>query len=477
MTLAVITRLVSPSVYGLFVLALAIIHFVQAIASLGLPKAVDYFVPQYLHAGDRGKARGVVLEVTVLVLVSATATALVVFLVADGIAQVFDEPGLGPVLVVLTVTIPLLALYNVILSSFNAIKRLRFRVYTRDFTRPTIRLAATAGLLLVGYGILGLIGGYLLGLLAAILVGAFLIGRRVEQLARVRSSPVSPGPILWYSVPLAFASVIYVVLGQVDSFVIGYFSTAEDVGIYRIGYSVAANLLIIFVSVSPVFKPLIAEARTDDRAVEQRFRTAVRWMMGLTLPMAIVLALGAEAYLTLVFTPQYAIASVVVAVLCLGYLVSVTAGGPDGALLQGLGYSRLVFINTALLLITNVVVSAALVPRLGITGAAIGTASALAIAGIAALVEVYVLRGIHPFSEAFLKVPIAGVPSLISGVVVVLLAPGHVAVALILPIVVLATYGGTLVALGGVTEQDQAVAAHFSPRAARFLGHLRSARL
>ena len=474
-TLAVITRLVSPSVYGLFVLALAIMQFVQALASLGLPKAVDYFVPQYLQAGERGKARAVIIEVTALVLVTSILTALAIIIMADGIAALFAEPGLATVLVLLTVTIPLLALYNVILACFNAIKRLRYRVYTRDFTRPLIRLAATTGILLAGYGILGLIGGYFLGLLAAIFVGALLLGRRVPQLARVRASPVSAGPLLWYSVPLAFASVIYVVLGQVDSFIIGYFATSADVGIYRIGYSVAANLLIIFVSVSPVFKPLIAEARTDNRSVEEQFRTAVRWMMGLTIPMAIVLALGAEAYLSIVFTPQYAVASLVVVVLSGGYLVSVTSGGPDGALLQGLGYSRLVFLNTALLLVTNVVVSALLVPPLGITGAAIGTASALSVAGIAALLEVYVLRGIHPFSPSILKLPVAALPAIMTGGVVVVLAPGHLAVALVLPIVVLITYGAGLVALRAFTEQDEIVARRFSPRAGRLVVRLRRA--
>lgn len=476
-TLAVITRLVSPAVYGLFVLALALINFVQAVASLGLPKAVDYYVPQYLRSGERGKAGAVVLEVSLLVLVTASLTALTLVHFAGRIAAVFDEPALETVLILFAVAIPLLALYNVILACFNAIKRLRFRVYTRDFTRPTVRLTATAGLLLAGYSVLGLIGGYLVGLLAAIVVGTVLLARRVPELPARRVSPVNLRPILWYAVPLTFASVIYVVLGRVDAFVIGYFLPSEAVGIYQIAYAVAANLLIIFVSVSPVFKPLIAEVRQNDRAVQARFRTAVRWMTGLTLPMAIVLALGAEAYLSLVFTPEYAAGSTVVVVLAIGYLVSVTSGGPDGALLQGLGWSRLVFLNTGLLIVTNVILSMILVPRLGITGAAIGTAAALSVAGIAALLEVYLLRGIHPFSPAFLKLPVAALPAAAGGSAVVLFVPGHVGVAVLLPVVVVLVYGTALVVLGAITEQDVTVAGRFGPRAGRAAMRLRRAQV
>ena len=381
----------------------------------------------------------------------------------DTIAALFDEPALRVVLIVLTVTIPLLAIYNVMLSSFNAIKQLRFRVYTRDVIRPTVRLAVTTGLLLVGYGILGIVGGYVLGLIAAIALGFFLLRRRVDELSAVKAERVRAGPLLWYSVPLALAGVIYVVLGQVDYFIIGIFMTSEEVGIYRVGYMLAANLLIVFASVSPVFKPLIAEVKHDDVAVERRFQTAIRWIVGLSLPLAMVLALGAEVYLSLVFTPQYGVASAAVIILCAGYLVSVAAGGPDGTFLQGIGHSRLVFVNTLLLVMTNVVVSALLVPQIGITGAAIGTASALSVAGIAALVEVYYLRGIHPFSREFLKLPLSAFPALIAGGVIVLMEPGTLLVALLLPVIVLVTYVAALVLLDAFTEEDAVVAGHFGP--------------
>ena len=466
---AVITRLVSPSVYGLFILATSIVLFVQAFASLGLPKAVDYFVPQYLQSGERGKARGVIVEVVLLVLITSGLTAVVIYVSAGTIAAAFDEPALATALIVLTITIPLLAIYNVLLASFNAIKRLQYRVYTRDIVRPTVRLTATAALLFLGYGLLGLVGGYVVGLLTAIVVGTVLLRRRVPEITEVQTRTVKPRSLLWYSMPLAVAGVIYTVLGQVDYFVIGYFQSSEGVGIYRVGYMLAANLLIVFSSVSPVFKPLIAEAKDDDEAVQQRFRTAMRWVAGLTLPLALTLAIGAEVYLALVFTPQYAVAGAAVVVLCVGYFVSVTCGGPDGALLQGMGYSRLVFANTILLVLTNITVSILLVPRIGITGAAIGTASALAVAGIAALIEVYYLRGIHPFTTDLAKVFVAAVPAAVAGWLVTTLAPGLLLAAVGIPAAVLVTYAGVLVATDAFTEEDVEVAEQFGPDVRRLV--------
>ncbi len=465
---AVMTRLVSPGVYGLFIIAVSLVLLVQTLAGLGLPKAVDYFVPQYLADGDEASARGVVYTAGSIVLLSSTLVAGTLIALRWRVAELFGEPALAFAVLLLAGTMPLLALYNVLLASFYAIKRLKYRVYMRDFVRPTVRLLVTALLLLSGFGLIGIVGGYFVGLLVAVVVGALLLIRNAPQLLYGPVKPAAPRPMLSYATPLAVAGLIYVILGQIDYFVIGFFGTAEGVGTYRVGYMLAANLLIVFTAVSPVFKPLIAEVRDDDDDVRRQYRTATRWVAGLTLPLAITLSLGSSAYLSLVFTPQYATASLAVVILAVGYLINVTCGGPDGALLQGLGYSRLVFLNTALLLAINAVGSALLVPRFGINGAAIGTATALVVAGVAAVSEVYLVRGIHPLTRSLGKLFFSAIPATIVGGIIVLFFPA-IFVAVLLPIAVFGSYAGVVVASGALTNADVSFAAQLGPKAERFV--------
>jgi O-antigen/teichoic acid export membrane protein len=460
--IAVITRLVSPSVYGLFTIAVSLVLFVQTLAGLGLPKAIDYFVPQHLSDGDHASARGVIYTAGAIALVSSTLVAVALVGVRFRIAALFDEPALAFALLLLAVALPFLAIYYMLLASFNAIKRLKYRVYMRDFVRTTVRLLSTAALLLAGVGLIGIVVGYVIGLFVAACVGVLLLWWNAPELLRGPVSAASPWPMLSYAAPLAVAGLIYVIMGQIDYFIIGLLGSAEGVGIYRVGYMLAANMLIIFTAVSPVFKPLIAEVRHDDESVQRQYRTATRWVAGLTLPLALTLSLGASAYLSLVFTAQYAVASLAVVILVVGYLINVTCGGPDGSLLQGLGYSRLVFLNTSLLLGTNAVVSALLVPRFGITGAALGTASALAVTGVAALSEVYLVRGIHPLTPSLAKLFLSAVPAAIAGLVVVSALPSIV-VTVVLPVVVVAVYATAVVATRALTDADVAFAAQFGP--------------
>ncbi|QFU83435.1 flippase [Natronorubrum aibiense] len=463
------TRFVSPSVYGLFVLATSVILFTQVFANLGLPLAIDYFVPQYLADGERGKAKGVIVQVTATVLVTSSLVAFALALSAASIAAFFREPSMQVALLLLSVTIPMLAIYKVLLTSYYSIKKLQYRVLMRDLIRPIVRFVVTAGLLLAGFGLLGLIGGYVVGLFVAITVGAAVFTYKAWDLLTTELELVAPGPLVTYSLPLAMTSVVFVLMGQVDYFVLGYFLESETIGIYRVGYMLGSGLTIIFSSLSPVFKPLIAETRDDIDLVEQRFRIMARWIAAITLPIAIFLSIGSSSYLAVLYTPQYAEANTVVVVLAGAFLFNVTFGGPNGSLLQGLGYSRVVFANTLVLFGANLVVSFALVPLIGIEGAAVGSATALVLVGALTLLEIYHLDGIHPFTREFAKIVGAGVPATIVGVPVVFVLESDLLTAGVLPIVVVGTYLLALIATDAFTDADAQMVAEFSPTLRKWL--------
>ncbi|WP_306056821.1 flippase [Natronococcus wangiae] len=464
------TRFVAPSVYGLFVLATSVILFTQVFANLGLPLAIDYFVPQYLDVDERGKAKGVIVQVTATVLVTSSLVALALAISAAYIAEFFQEPAMRVGLLLLSVTIPMLAIYNVLLKSYYSIKKLQYRVIMRDLVRPIVRFVVTAGLLVgVGWGLLGLVAGYIVGLFVAIAVGTAVFAYKAWGLLTADLELVPAGPVVKYAVPLAMTSVVFVLMGHVDYFLLGFFLSSDDVGIYRVGYMLGSALMVMFNSLSPVFKPLIAETRGDTDLVERRFRLAARWIAGLTMPIAITLSLGASSYLAVLYTPQYAEANVVVVLLCGAFLFNATFGGPNGSLLQGMGYSRMVFANTLVLFGSNFFVSMALVPIVGIEGAAIGSATALFLVGGLTLAEVYYLDGIHPFTRDFTKVVVAGVPAIVAGApVAYFLESDHLVVAA-LPIVVVATYLVTLLATDAFTDDDARMVGEFSPVLRRWL--------
>ncbi|TKX52402.1 polysaccharide biosynthesis protein, partial [Halorubrum sp. SP3] len=214
----------------------------------------------------------------------------------------------------------------------------------------------------------------------------------------------------------------------------------------------ASNLLIALRAITPIFKPIVAENMSNNTLLQNRFTLTTRWVTILTIPPTLTLVLAPETYLSLLFTEQYTAAATAVVALSIGYLLN-AAFGPEGMMLEGLGHTRLTLLNTVVLVGVNGTLDALLVPTLGILGAGIATGTALTVAGMAGVIEIYYLRGIHSFSRGLVRVWTAALLPLLVGIVIVTNTGGLVLV-ISLPILVVFSFVVGLRLIGGFTSED-----------------------
>lgn len=460
--LAVVTRFVSPSTFGIFSLALTIVLFLQGLASMNLHRAVDYFVPQFTKEGEYWKVRAVLVQVIAASLVGTGLTAATVVLTASELASTFGEPRLAWALSVLALTLPLLALHDIIGSLFKGLKQVNWMVYMQRIVRPVAKVLATVGLMSMGLQLDALLGGYLAALATALLVGAVLFARSGVGLRGGHGS-VDPRVIVSYTAPLVLAGVIYTTVWQIDYFVLGFFGTSEQVGLYRVAFQLTSSLVIILGSFTPIYKPLVARTRDQSTELRSLFQLTTRWGVLFTLPLALPLALVPEAYLSILFTPAYAGIGTTVTVLAIGYFVN-ALGGPEGMMLEGLGNTRLSLFNALLLIVVNATLDVLLVPRLGVLGAAAGTATALTIRVLAGVLEIHYLHGIHPYTRKFAQMLTAGVPAAVVGGAVAAVLSRPVLAFVAVPIAVTVPYAVALWVLNPFTEEDKLVADRIDKR-------------
>lgn len=458
-----VTRLIDPTEYGLYTLALTVVLFLESVSNLNVHSALDYFVPRHLSNDDRREARSVVHTVVAVTLLTSPVAAVGLFVFSDAIAAVFDEPRLARVLAVFALAVPFLAIRNVFQSLFEGLKDMRYRVLIDDLTYPSARLVLAVLLVLLGEGLFGLVWGHVAAAVLAVLVGVVLVVRRVPWVVGRGTSGRSLRSVLSYSLPLAFAGVITSTVGQIDFFVIGRFAEADQVGFYRVAFLLAGNVLIFQASLQPVFKPMIAETLDDPVALQFRYQIATRWATMFSLPAALVLILAPGTYLALFFTSQYAVATGTLAVLVTGYVLTVSMG-PVAKMLEATGNTRILFLDSALLLGTNAILDVILVQRIGILGAAIGTVVAHTLTNVVALAQVYYLHGVHPFSFTTVRTWLLFVPATAIGVAVVAIEPDGLVRVALLPTLVSITYAAAMARAGAFTEQDRQIAERIDER-------------
>jgi len=465
--LAVATRLVSTTTYGIFSLGLTVMLFVQGFGTLNVHRALDYFVPQFEDAGEREKIRQVLYQVSVTSLLGTVLMGIAVVVAAPTLANLFDEPRLAHALPALALALPLLGMSDIAASLFKGLKRVELEVYSRRILRPIVKLVATVMLAYVGFHLTALIAGYVIALLVALAASVVLFARTGISVTGDRAG-VSLREVISYAAPLAFAGVIYTTVWQIDYFVLGYFGTAADVAIYRVSYQLASNLVIVLGSLAPIYKPLVAGGSNEPARLESLYCLTTRWAVLFTLPLAVTLALAPAAYLEVLFTPRYAVAGLTVTVLAAGYFAN-ALGGSEGVMLEGLGHTRLSLVNAVALIIVNFALDVALVPRLGVLGAAIGTATALSVRVFAGVLEIRYLYGITPYTVTLAQVLLAGLPALFVGGIIATLLSNQLLLIGVLPVGVTLSYAITLYVLSPFTHDDRLVAERIDDRLGRRL--------
>jgi O-antigen/teichoic acid export membrane protein len=148
---------------------------------------------------------------------------------------------------------------------------------------------------------------------------------------------------------------------------------------------------------------MIAElhARNDEAMLQRLYRALTKWILGLTLPLAITVIVYASALLR-IFGPDFERGWPVLIIGTLGQLVNCGVGSVTLLLLMSGNQRRLLRVQTIMATVTAVA-SATLVPVWGLVGAAVAAAITNAGANALNLLEVRKVLGLSPFGRGYLR--------------------------------------------------------------------------
>jgi O-antigen/teichoic acid export membrane protein len=210
-----------------------------------------------------------------------------------------------------------------------------------------------------------------------------VIGQTIV-LNRKLTATVEPGPKAseaktWFSValPIFLVESFYFLLTNTDIVLLQHFRTPDDVATY---YAAAKTLVLIaFVhfAVSAAVGHRFTEYHvTGDRArLAEILSRSIRWTFwGSLAAGVVVLAMG--PLLLSLFGPQFVDGYRLMLILAVGLLARASLG-PVERLLNMLGEQRSCAAVYASAFVINLAIALVLIPRLGLDGAAIATATAL----------------------------------------------------------------------------------------------------
>ena len=210
----------------------------------------------------------------------------------------------------------------------------------------------------------------------------------------------APGDYWSFTAPQALTTVLNVLLRWVDIAVVAALTDTSTAALY----TAASRLLLVgnFVNgaIMQAVSPMVADSlgRGDRRDAGELLGTGTAWLVALVWPLYVALIVMGAGFLEL-FGAEYRDAATALAILAVAMMVA-TGVGPIEAVLLMDGGSRLSLADNAVAVAAMLAIDVALVPSMGLRGAASGWAVGLLATNLLPLWQVWRRLSISPFGRA-----------------------------------------------------------------------------
>ena len=414
-TTIIIARIGSTE-YGLLTLGLTVISFIAMVSLLGLHGGVLRYVPYYIGKGDLPRIKGTILSSLRLSLIIGFIAMILVLLFAKNISiSIFNKPELVNVIIILAFMIPFIIIIEIFSAVFLSFKKIEYKVSIRDIGEKIVRLLLVILFISLGFGLIGAVYAYLL---TAVLVFILLLYFATKKEFQIFNKKIKPRfnakELLIYSIPLIITSLLTLLEKWAGTFIIGFYRSASEVGIYNIVFSTAALLAIIPTALMSLFIPVITSLYGQNKIkyVKKISNSITKWIFMASIPLTAILIIFSRDILKIIFGKEYTIGYIALMILAVSYLIlSITHIYGSNLLMvkKSKLLSYIVFIST----LTNIGLNIILVPKFGINGAASAALISTSIFLILVAISSWFILKLQPLKLILLKSILAGVLSAI----------------------------------------------------------------
>jgi lipopolysaccharide exporter len=371
-----LARLLVPEDFGLIALSTSIVFAIEVFGQLG----IDMTLIRERHAG-----RAQYDTAWTLMVIKGSAVALMITLLAEPVANLFDDVRLANVIYVLAGAIAIDAVQNVGIVDFR--KELRFApdfVFTVAQKLASFIVTVISALLWRNYW--AIVAGIVMNSLAGTVLSYAVHGYR----PRFRLSEWKP--LLGFSRWLLINNVLSFYAARLDVFIIGRYFGAHDLGIFRLSSEIAALPATELVApLQRAIYPGITKIAGSTERLRASYTKGLAVNVMLAAPIAAGIAILAGPIVSVLLGPRWVDAVPLLQILALNSLVRLNSAN-TGAFLLALNRPEL-----AAKLTTNYVIVLFPSFALGIwLGALAGAAAAMLAATSFHVVQLYmtVLRNL-----------------------------------------------------------------------------------
>ena len=271
---------------------------------------------------------------------------------------------------------------------------------------PIVKFSLTVSFVWLGWGLYGALAAFGIALCLTIVLAYIPLRRYLSSGCPSFQHRAFHEKVVRFTAPLIGALIVASLATRSDVFMIGYWLPPEQVGFYGAAFQTASIIALILGSLDSVATPLISRAIADDNkrsGLQPLLQSVLRWSVTISFPVFLVFVLFPAEVLS-IFGDQFQHASYCLVVLAMSQVINAASGSSNTALVLA-GYSKMVMWNSIWLGVVQIVFNV-LRPSYGMSGAAVGTATALTLVSLVRFYECSLLLKVKMIEREIWK-PVA----------------------------------------------------------------------
>jgi O-antigen/teichoic acid export membrane protein len=344
----VMARLLGPTSYGLYTLALVVPALFVSIADLGVSPSLTRYAASLRSDRKYARLAGLLGSGVTVNLIAGSIALILGFAFSGQLATlVLQRQDIGQLVALASLMILFQGFFNLSYNTFIGLDRME-RSALMGILRDVTRVTLSTVLIILGFGLAGAIIGQvsawmLTGLFAVLLLLVFRRGLgTMSSTPDIGTLQEDARTMMAYGLPLYVGSLMTTVLAQYQNIVLAFFTTNAEIGNLSAAVNFGALVSVVATPVAaslfPAFSKVDLQTRRDD--LKRMFELSVKYVTILVLPIAILVAAVSEDLTGAVFGRAYSYASTYLALYMCLFLLTGVGYYVIGNFLNGIGKTK-----------------------------------------------------------------------------------------------------------------------------------------
>jgi len=393
-----LARLLGVEQYGIYVYVWTWITILAILCLLGFQTSLVRFIAEYNIKQQWGLLRGILRKSEQFVLGFSLLISIAGAVVVRGLDDRISNELAATFYIALCV-LPVFAFARLREASLRALKHAVQAELLLQVIKPVlIGVVVVALFFWLGGGFKApyAMAANFAAVLITGIIGTVFLHKLLPKSAGQTPAEFANGQWLKVSLPLLLIAGMSIILRRTDILMLGALKGSEQAGIYSAASRISDLVVFALTAINAILAPMISELyHTGQKEKLQKIITlAARAIFVFTLVISIILIVFGKFLLSL-FSLVFVVAYIPLLILLAGQIINSLAG-PVGLIMSMSGRQNAMGIIISTSAVINIVLNLALIPLLGLTGAAISTALTMIMWNVTMFIYVRNKLGINP---------------------------------------------------------------------------------